>query len=144
MLDVVGQGQPWFCKYICPSGTLFAGIPLVAANPPLRAVLGWLFTWKTAIRAGIAVLSLLVYRPFCRYLCPLGAVYGLFNPIALCRYRVDRSRCTGCGACRRACPMDIPVYETPNSPDCIRCGRCREACPHGAVVPPSRRPAAKT
>lgn len=144
VLDVVGQGQPWFCKYICPSGTLFAGIPLVAANPPLRAVLGWLFTWKTAILAGIAVLSLLVYRPFCRYLCPLGAVYGLFNPIALCRYRVDRSRCTGCGACRRACPMDIPVYETPNSPDCIRCGRCREACPHGAVVPPSRRPAAKT
>ena len=49
VLDVVGQGQPWFCKYICPSGTLFAGLPLIGANPLLRSALGWLFTWKFAL-----------------------------------------------------------------------------------------------
>ena len=76
VLDIVGQGQPWFCKYICPSGTLFAGIPLIAANPPLRAALGWLFTWKAAILIVLVLLSIVLWRPFCRYLCPLGAIYG--------------------------------------------------------------------
>lgn len=133
VLDIVGQGQPWFCKYICPSGTLFAGIPLIASNPPLRAALGWLFTWKAAILAALLLLSIVVYRPFCRYLCPLGAIYGLFNPVALYRFRIDAEKCTQCGACQRACKLDIPVWQTPNSPECIRCGDCRRACPHGAV-----------
>lgn len=133
VLDIVGQGQPWFCKYICPSGVLFGGIPLIAANPSLRGALGWLFTWKTAILAALLVLSVFVYRPFCRYLCPLGAVYGLFNPIAFHRYRVERDKCVDCGLCQKACPMDIPVHQTPNSPECIRCGECRRACPHGAI-----------
>lgn len=133
VLDIVGQGQPWFCKYICPSGTLFAGIPLIASNPPLRAALGWLFTWKAAILVALLLLSIVVYRPFCRYLCPLGAIYGLFNPVALYRFRIDAEKCTQCGACQRACKLDIPVWQTPNSPECIRCGDCRRACPHGAV-----------
>ena len=141
VLDIVGQGQPWFCKYICPSGTLFAGIPLIASNPPLRAALGWLFTWKAAILAALLLLSLLVYRPFCRYLCPLGAIYGLFNPAALYRFRIDREKCTGCGACQKACKLDIPIHRTPNSPECIRCGDCRRACPHGAICTANRRAA---
>lgn len=132
-LDVVGQGQPWFCKYICPSGTLFAGLPLIGANPILRDALGWLFTWKAAILAVLLLLSVVIYRPFCRYLCPLGAVYGLFNPIAFHRFQLDKDKCTKCGKCQRACKMDIPVYKTPNSPECIRCGDCLKACPHGAV-----------
>ena len=81
----------------------------------------------------LLVLSVLVYRPFCRYLCPLGAVYSVFNPIALYRYSVDGQACTQCGACQKACPMDIPAYQTPNSPECIRCGKCKAACPHGAI-----------
>ena len=141
VLDLVGQGQPWFCKYICPSGTLFAGIPLIASNPPLRAALGWLFTWKAAILAALLLLSLLVYRPFCRYLCPLGAIYGLFNPAALYRFRIDKEKCTGCGACQKACKLDIPIHQTPNSPECIRCGDCRRACPHGAICTANRRAA---
>lgn len=134
VLDIVGQGQPWFCKYICPSGTLFAGIPLIASNPPLRTALGWLFTWKMAILVVLLVLSVVVCRPFCRYLCPLGAIYGLFNPVALYRFRIDAEKCTRCGACRRVCKLDIPVWQTPNSPECIRCGDCRSACPHGAIA----------
>ena len=139
VLDIVGQGQPWFCKYICPSGTLFAGIPLVAANPPLQAALGWLFTWKSAILITLVLLSLWVYRPFCRYLCPLGAIYGFFNPIALYRFQVDADRCTHCGQCQRACKFNIPVQDHPNSPDCIRCGDCIRACPHSAIRSTLRR-----
>ena len=133
VLDVVGQGQPWFCKYICPSGTLFAGVPLISSNPPLRAALGWLFAWKMGILIVLVLLSIVLWRPFCRYLCPLGAIYGLFNPVALHRFRIDEDRCTGCGVCQKACKLDIPVHRTPNSPECVRCGDCRRACPHGAI-----------
>lgn len=133
ILDIVGQGQPWFCEYICPSGTLFAGIPLIASNPPLRAALGWLFTWKAAILVVLLVLSVIVYRPFCRYLCPLGAIYGLFNPIALYRFHIDEDKCTKCGACQHACKLDIPVWQKPNSAECIRCSDCRRTCPHSAI-----------
>ncbi len=131
--DIVGQGSPWFCKYICPSGTLFGGIPLIAANPALQSVLGWLFTWKVAILVVLILLSVIVFRPFCKYLCPLGAIYGLFNPIALYRFQIDEHKCTNCGACQKACPMDIPVQKTPNSPECIRCGKCKASCPHSAI-----------
>ncbi len=143
VLDIVGQGQPWFCKYICPSGTLFGGIPLVAANPLLRGALGWLFTWKLGLLAALLILSAVIYRPFCRYLCPLGAVYGLFNGVAVYRFHVDADKCTGCGACQSACKLDIPAHITPNSPECIRCGDCKRACPRGAIGhgTPARRPA---
>jgi len=132
-VDIVGQGSPWFCKYICPAGTLEGGIPLVFSNSALQAAVGWLFAWKNLLLIALILLSIPVYRPFCRYLCPLGAIYGLFNPIAFYRYKIDRNSCTGCRACQKACKLDIPVYEKPNSPDCIRCGACKKACPHHAI-----------
>lgn len=132
-VDIVGQGSPWFCKYICPAGTLEGGIPLVSSNPALQAAVGWLFAWKNLLLIALILLSILVYRPFCRYLCPLGAVYGLFNPIAFYRYKIEKNLCTGCKACQKACKLDIPVYEKPNSPDCIRCGACKKTCPQHAI-----------
>ena len=74
-----------------------------------------------------------MYRPFCRYICPLGAIYGLMNPVSLVRMRVSKSRCVGCGACQKACGLDIPVYKEPNSTDCIRCGKCVTVCPYNAL-----------
>ena len=135
VLDVVGQGQPWFCKYICPSGTLFGGIPLISANPALQSALSWLFTWKFGLLLVLLLLSIVVYRPFCRYLCPLGAAYSVFNPVAVYRYSVNQQTCTQCKACQKACPMDIPVYKKPNSLECIRCGKCKAACPHQSICP---------
>lgn len=133
VLDIVGQGQPWFCEWVCPAGTLMAGWPLVFANPQLGAAVGWLYAWKNAILIAIIVLSLMIYRPFCRFLCPLGAVYEMMQPFSLYRYRVDEHACTACGECQKICKMNIAVYKTPNSPDCIRCGDCIRACPQHAV-----------
>ena len=92
-----------------------------------------LFGWKFAILLAVVILSVKYYRPFCKYLCPLGAIYGCFNPIALYRLKVDEEKCVKCSACQKACGMDIPVWEKPNSMECIRCGDCRAACPVGAI-----------
>ena len=133
VVDIVGQGSPWFCKYVCPSGTLLGGIPLLAGNPALRGAVGWLFTWRIAILVVILVLSVFLYRPFCRYLCPLGAVYGFFNRFALYRFTLNEEQCTHCGACHQVCGLDIDPSKTPNHSQCIRCGKCLDACPHGAI-----------
>ncbi|NLG05044.1 MAG: 4Fe-4S binding protein [Clostridia bacterium] len=132
--DVTGLGQPWFCEYICPSGTLFAGVPLVILNPNLQAAIGGRFFWKLFLLIFLLILSVKAYRPFCKYLCPLGALYGLCNPISLYRYKVDSDACIKCGACQKACNMDIKVWETPNSMECIRCGNCKTACPQHAIT----------
>ena len=133
-VGVTGMGEPWFCKYICPSGTLFGGLPLTAVNEGLRASCGFLFQWKVFLLLAVLVLSIKYSRPFCKYICPLGAVYGCFNPISLYRLQVDSQKCIRCGKCQRACGADIPVWEQPNSIDCIRCGDCKAVCPTGAIV----------
>jgi polyferredoxin len=133
-VDIVGQGKPWFCEYVCPSGTFMAGIPLVLTNSGIRGAIGWLFDWKLLLLVIFVLLSVVVWRPFCRYLCPLGAIYGPFNKIALYRFKIDSARCTGCRACQEACRLDIPVHENPNSAQCVRCGDCRRACPTGCLT----------
>ena len=133
VVNALGVSDPWFCKYICPVGTMEAGIPLVLTNTGLQGAVGGLFGWKLALLALILLATVVLYRPFCRYLCPLGAFYGLFNRFALYRYRVDSHTCIQCGACQKACKLDIPVWKNPNSMDCIRCGECKNACPVGAI-----------
>lgn len=132
-VNAYGISDPWFCKYLCPSGTLFGGIPLIATNDGLQQALGGLFIWKMSVLLVILVWSLWVYRPFCKYLCPLGAIYGWFNPIALSRFQMDKEACIDCKKCKATCPMDIPVYAKPNSAECIKCGKCLQACPTDCI-----------
>jgi len=133
LVDIMGQGSPYFCKLICPAGTLEGGIPLVLLNKSMRSAVGWLYAWKNVLLAVTIFLSILIYRPFCKYICPLGAIYSVFNPISVFKYRVDDSKCTRCGACARVCKMQVNPSETPNHPECIRCGQCKKVCPTGAL-----------
>ncbi len=127
-------GLPWFCKFLCPAGTLEAGIPMLMLDADLRLSVGWLFANKLILLALTLGASVLASRPFCRVLCPLGAFYGLFNRISLIRLKFNADKCTKCGACHRVCPIEIRVDEAPNSAACIRCLRCcTEACPTGAL-----------
>ena len=119
LVDVLGQGTPYFCKLICPAGTLEGGIPLVLLNTSMHSALGWLYMWKNVLLIITILLSIIIYRPFCKYICPLGAVYSVFNPIAVFRYRVDEEKCTGCGACAKVCKMQIDPVQEANHPECI-------------------------
>ena len=132
-VDVIGQASPYFCKYICPSGIFLGGIPLVAGNPMLREAVGFLFAWKFVILLLTVLLSIMIYRPFCKYLCPLGAIYGLCNPISLRKLHVDREKCVSCGKCARECKMGVDPTKSPNHMECIRCGKCVDVCPKGAL-----------
>ncbi len=136
VVGITGMGEPWFCKYICPSGMLFGGIPLTAMNESLRRACGWLFSWKFLLLLVVVLLSIKYSRPFCKYVCPLGAVYGCFNPVSVYRLKVDEEKCIHCGKCQQVCDADIKVWEHPNSMDCIRCGDCKHACPTGAITSP--------
>lgn len=129
----LGMGSPFFCQYLCPQGILEGAIPLALASSSIRAALGNLFFWKLTVLIIVLVLSVVFYRPFCKWLCPLGAFYSLFNRISLLSMRVDKDRCVSCGQCAKACKMDVDVREHPNHGECIRCGMCVKACPTDAV-----------
>ena len=132
-VNELGMGDPFFCKYLCPQGVLEGAIPLSLTNAGIRASLGKLFTWKACILLAVIVGSVVFYRPFCKWLCPLGAFYALFNRVSLFQMKVDRNKCVSCGKCAKACKMDVDVTKTPNHTECIRCGMCIRACPTNAV-----------
>lgn len=131
--SVSGVSAPLFCKYVCPAGTLEAGIPMVLLNKGLRHLIGFIFAWKVAILVVIILLSLIVYRPFCKFVCPLGAIYGLFNKFALYRLAVNHETCISCGRCAEVCPMGCDPVQNAGDRECIRCGKCKDACPVEAI-----------
>ncbi len=134
LVNNLGMGDPFFCKYICPAGTMEGGIPLLASHPDLRDAAGNLFLFKLLLLVLVILLSIKSFRPFCKIICPLGAIYGLFNPISIYRYRVDKEKCIKCGKCAQNCKMGVEMYKESNSLECIRCGECRSSCPVEAIT----------
>ena len=84
---------------------------------------------------GVFALSWVERRLWCRHLCPLGALLGLVGRMAIFGRVVDQERCSSCGVCGTACPMDA-VRDEGASTDCSRCQlglECADACPAGAI-----------
>jgi thiol-disulfide isomerase/thioredoxin/Fe-S-cluster-containing hydrogenase component 2 len=127
-----GVALPGFCKYICPAGT-FEGAVFLLANPNNAgdfSMLGILFTRKFVIMLVIGLACVFCYRSFCRFLCPLGAIYGMFCKLAVVGVKVDATRCNGCGACVRSCGMDVRHV---GDHECIHCARCMDVCNQKAI-----------
>ena len=131
--DENGLSEPWFCKYICPAGSLEGGLPLVISNESLRSLIGALFSWKVAVLIIVIIASVFIKRFFCKFLCPLGAFYALFNKFSLYRMSVNKEKCIDCKKCENICPMNIDVTKNINSLECIRCGKCKAYCPTEAI-----------
>lgn len=123
---------PAFCKYICPAGTLEGAIGLLAnpVNAPKFSMLNILFTRKFIILVVILTACVFIYRAFCRFLCPLGAIYGLFARLSVLGVKVEATRCTHCGRCVSHCNMDIRRV---GDHECIHCGECINLCPEKAI-----------
>ncbi len=123
---------PGFCKYVCPAGTLEGAVGLLSnpENESMLRMLGPLFTWKFLLMVVFLVGAVFIYRFFCRFFCPLGALYGLFNRISFVGVKLDRDACTDCGLCVGKCKMDICRV---GDQECINCGECISVCPTGAI-----------
>lgn len=123
---------PGFCKYICPAGTLEGAMGLlsVKVNSGYLRMLGPIFTWKFMLMVSFLMLCVFIFRFFCRFLCPLGAIYGFFNKISFVGVRVDKKSCVDCGICVDKCKMDI---RSVGDHECINCGECIDVCPTKAI-----------
>ena len=133
LVDKFGYGQTYFCKYICPAGTLEAGLTLPFLIPSLKSLLGWLYVYKVAFLFILLLLFVISKRPFCRFLCPLGAIYSLFNRFSIINISKNEEKCIKCNVCVEVCPMELKLENIPNSTDCIRCFNCIKVCPTKAI-----------
>ncbi len=125
--------EPWFCK-LCPAGTLEAGIPVVLLNAGIRHLIGALYRLKLVLLGAFMLWMSVTPRPFCRWVCPLGALWSPLNPVSYFRLTVQQEACLRCDRCQAVCPMDIRVYENPSSGLCVRCLECVRQCPAGCIT----------
>lgn len=110
-----------FCK-LCPAATLETTIPFAF----MGVFKGYTtaFIIKMSILVGVLGLAVVASRGFCRTICPLGAIFSLFNKISLFRLNLTKHDCNDCGACMKKCPVQIDPVNQMNSAECIRCLDC--------------------
>lgn len=132
MYALKDQPLPAFCKFICPAGTLEGGMLLLAneVNASYFSMLGPIFTWKFLLMVSIMVGCVFIFRLFCRFLCPLGALYGLFNKFSVFGVKVEEHNCIHCNLCTKNCKMDVNKV---GDQECISCGECMDVCPTDCI-----------
>ncbi len=121
--------EPWFSK-ICPAGFFEAALPLIAADPTYLSNISNFFYIKVVLSSIFVVAAVFISRPFCQYVCPVGALMELMRPFSLSGLKVDKT-CLTCSKCLEVCPMDVDIYNNPH--DCIQCGKCINVCPNNSI-----------
>jgi polyferredoxin len=117
----------------------FIGKDLLHNLNPFRVIFGFAYIpdypMMLMIFGGIIVISsVFIHRPWCRYLCPFGAIMSLTSKFSLFKITLkDETACVSCGICERTCKIGAIVMEdkTPKILHwrCIRCGECIMPCP---------------
>jgi len=80
---------------------------------------------------GISVVSVFIYRPFCRLACPYGVLISLAGIRS--RYSLRRNEnCTDCGKCEKVCPTHEAGRKDLKQ-ECYLCQRCVYICPSNAI-----------
>jgi len=124
MVNVQGSGAHYLCRNFCVV-TLPAAVSGLA-----KAKASLLNTPRVLLGILVFGSSIFIYRTFCRFLCPLGAWYSLFNKISAYAIKVDEKQCIYCNKCIRTCLMDC---EKVGDRECIACGKCLPGCPTKAI-----------
>ncbi len=121
-LPVDASFRPWGVFGMLVSGNISA---VSAAVPTVG------FCLLLAILVG----SLFIERFFCRYLCPLGALFALAAGRGFFKIRRSGASCTECGLCTRECAMGVNILEKDAvaSGECIGCMQCLTVCPRGSL-----------
>ncbi len=134
IVDKYGNGAPYFCKLLCPVGSLQGGIFLASFSSTFRAMFGVLSLWKFTLLGLVILGSIYINRFFCKLLCPLGAMMAFFNKYSFYQYDVDKTKCISCDACTKICKMDVSIHKNTADLECIRCGECKPICPTQAIT----------
>lgn len=118
-----GEAHPLFFCRVCPAGALEAAVPNAVQTAQAGAIL-----WPSAVKLVVLVVTLVaivfVLRPWCTVLCPLGAIFSVFNKASLLVLRFNGDRCKQCGACEKMCRYGaLPAVDV-NNAECIRCLEC--------------------
>jgi len=79
----------------------------------------------------LGALSVVLQNPWCRYLCPYGALLGFLSLMSPLKITRRASTCIDCKQCTRVCPARLPVHQVRRvrSDECTGCYACVAACP---------------
>jgi polyferredoxin len=124
--------EQWFSK-ICPQGALQGGLLQPLVDPSLRPLLKHLWYLKLGMLFGWLATFVLMRRPFCRVMCPLGAIFSLFYGTAVWQIRLNPDKCNNCGWCERICPAGLDPRHEAGNLLCVSCLEC-QGCPRGAIT----------
>lgn len=118
-----------FCR-VCPAAFLSASLPYFFMG---MVPVGRLFLFRMVVLGGVIIGMVFVARLWCRYLCPMGAVFSVFNRISLFHFSLNKQRCTACEVCKDSCVMGLSPQKEIDCADCIKCGVCVDHCPRNAI-----------
>jgi ferredoxin-type protein NapH len=129
-----GEEHPLFICRVCPAGGLEAAVPNMVSQAVAHQPIVWPSTLKLTI-IGVFIGSILfLRRPWCRVLCPLGAIFSAFNRVSAFFLRFEAGKCTDCQRCGTLCQYNIEPQKSPNDLRCIRCLECTR-CDLDALTP---------
>lgn len=113
--------------------TVQGSVMVFETYDPFKVLFHFKFETTSAyiILAATIIVSLLIDRFWCKYLCPLGAVMSILGKLNLISLRRNSDKCIDCGRCTRECPMNIEVDKAAkiHGGACTKCLQCINACP---------------
>jgi polyferredoxin len=128
----------WIFFIIFAINIIFWGYAIVLLISPFTAInlLRYPFTFIAIIPLialfAIVILSIFIYRPWCRFLCPFGAISGITSRYSFFKFR-RTDACTECGLCEEICPTN-EASKNSKKGECYYCNRCVEVCPQKAII----------